>query len=508
MSESIPRRVAQSLDEARDAVSFARYMERCLFDPEWGYYSSGKVVFGEGEGKHFWTYPQRMSPLFGWMLAELAVRQHAQMDADGQLDPERPFHLLELGAGNGDLARDTLDYLAQRAEQPRYAALAQQIRYVIGERSAALRERQRERLGSHLEEGRAEVREVDAQALSWEGPFQGIVFANELLDAFPCERLRIHAPGCVHRVHVEGGGSREALWSWVRGERNDVNVKELEVPLKLGWSGGEMPPDLGPYLETLEPLIADLEASGKLPVDLFWGPGVRGFMAGVASVLTGPERCGIAVLVDYGGSSRHVLDPGSMGKHFRVYGARAELAHQESPYVEPSQLDMTWDIDFTEVARLGREVGLESVFLGHQSFLEVPPINLWSKEGQQWLIAGRVKEGITDHFGAVLEAHKLVVRFRLAGGFRAIVLTSPGVTLNPEHLPASDLQGAGRGLATVSAAYDAERFAEQLKAIDLPPEIAEHLKPCGDVVADLCDRGHYAHRFLVMDALEALGWLA
>jgi len=47
------------------APSFAAFADRCLYDPDTGYYSTGEVRFGfDG---HFWTYPQRMSPLFGWL---------------------------------------------------------------------------------------------------------------------------------------------------------------------------------------------------------------------------------------------------------------------------------------------------------------------------------------------------------------------------------------------------------------------------------------------------------
>src|SRR5688572_9471960 len=65
------RRLARSLEDAARFPSFAEYMKSCLYDPNRGYYSTGRVRFGcDG---HFWTFPQRMSPIFGALLAE-AIR--------------------------------------------------------------------------------------------------------------------------------------------------------------------------------------------------------------------------------------------------------------------------------------------------------------------------------------------------------------------------------------------------------------------------------------------------
>ena len=48
-------------------LSYSEFVDLALFDPTWGYYSTGGVRFGEGG--HYDTYPLALSPLFGRMVA-------------------------------------------------------------------------------------------------------------------------------------------------------------------------------------------------------------------------------------------------------------------------------------------------------------------------------------------------------------------------------------------------------------------------------------------------------
>jgi hypothetical protein len=85
------------------APSFAAFADRCLYDPDTGYYSTGEVRFGfDG---HFWTYPQRMSPLFGWMIAESVRTIVDEWTWDGRLADVDPLTILELGGGGAPPGR-------------------------------------------------------------------------------------------------------------------------------------------------------------------------------------------------------------------------------------------------------------------------------------------------------------------------------------------------------------------------------------------------------------------
>src|SRR5688572_1326393 len=110
------QRIAQEIAERGGWISFARYMELALH----AYYSGGAPKFGPGGD--FTTAPE-LGTLFGRTLARF-------------FKDLRFTCILELGAGTGKLAETLIDAL--------------HCEYFILETSAALRERQRERLGERV----------------------------------------------------------------------------------------------------------------------------------------------------------------------------------------------------------------------------------------------------------------------------------------------------------------------------------------------------------------------
>jgi NADH dehydrogenase [ubiquinone] 1 alpha subcomplex assembly factor 7 len=159
-------------------------MEVALYG-EGGFFASGH---GAGRaGRDFVTSPE-VGPLFGMCMARALDRLWHALD-----DPD-PFLLVEAGAGNGRLAREVL-----RAEPECLRAL----RYVLVERSPALRAEQRERLALEPADealGPFVRRANDDQAVpaAGAGPVfaaleelpalaagDAVVIANELLDNLP-----------------------------------------------------------------------------------------------------------------------------------------------------------------------------------------------------------------------------------------------------------------------------------------------------------------------------------
>ena len=136
------------------SISFADFMRAALYAPGLGYYAAGATKLGASGD--FVTAPE-MSSFFGPALADVFAPMHAES-------------VIELGAGSGKLARDFLD-ASPGAKQ-----------YSILDISVDLRERQRAML-----EGRA-VNWLDALPAK----IEGLVLANEVLDAVPCEIVRFH----------------------------------------------------------------------------------------------------------------------------------------------------------------------------------------------------------------------------------------------------------------------------------------------------------------------------
>ena len=165
---------------ARGPITFADYMDAALYDEKDGYYTT-KASIGF-DGADFLTSPE-LGPAFGRALARAAIDSWAAIGKPAQWD------IVEAGAGRGILMRDLLDAITkERAEAARGA------RPAIVEVSPRLREQQALAL-----EGR-ELRWASvARTLA---PIRGVVFANEVLDAFPVHVL-VRAEDGLREVYVD-----------------------------------------------------------------------------------------------------------------------------------------------------------------------------------------------------------------------------------------------------------------------------------------------------------------
>jgi SAM-dependent MidA family methyltransferase len=172
-SRALLDRIGAELAGAGNWISFARYMELALHEPQLGYYAGGARKFGAGGD--FVTAPE-LSPLFGRALA----RQVAQVLQPGEA-------ILEFGAGSGVLAEVLLSELDG-------------VTYQILETSPELRDRQQKRLGSR-------VHWLDQLPRK----FRGVMLANEVVDAMPVHALAWTRAGVMERGVCANEG--ELAWS-------------------------------------------------------------------------------------------------------------------------------------------------------------------------------------------------------------------------------------------------------------------------------------------------------
>ncbi len=173
---------------AEGPITFAAYMDACLYDPEHGYYA-------RPEARRFADYYTSVDvhPIFGRLLA----RQLAEMWK--ALGRPAEFTAVEAGAGAGRLGLQILDF-AGRALPDFYRAL----RYVAVERMA--RENTRRRVA--LESALAAHRGALASAQLPERIPAGCILSNELVDALPVHRV-VQEKGELHEIYV--GLSGEGL---------------------------------------------------------------------------------------------------------------------------------------------------------------------------------------------------------------------------------------------------------------------------------------------------------
>lgn len=146
-------------------ISFTDYMHQMLYTPGLGYYSAGARKLGPGGD--FITAPE-LGSIFAKCLAaqigEILTTLHANT-------------ILELGAGSGQLAVDLLCALA--ADN----VLVDQ--YLILEVSADLRLRQQEKILQACPQFKDVVKWLDHLPQN----LNGVIFANEVLDAMPVARF-------------------------------------------------------------------------------------------------------------------------------------------------------------------------------------------------------------------------------------------------------------------------------------------------------------------------------
>jgi SAM-dependent MidA family methyltransferase len=159
-------------------LSFERFMDFALYAPGLGYYSGGAQKLGRHGD--FATAPE-VSALFGACVAVQCAEVLAKA--------AEPV-MLEIGAGTGRLAVDVLKRLESLGALP--------ARYLILDVSADLRERQRRLLEARAPHLLPRVQWLDAPPRE---AFEGVIIANEVLDALPVARFRWH-PNAVEELGV------------------------------------------------------------------------------------------------------------------------------------------------------------------------------------------------------------------------------------------------------------------------------------------------------------------
>ena len=212
LSESLGSRIREeiSLD---GMIPFSQYMEMALYEPGLGYYSAG--LHKLGKSGDFITAPE-----LGSLFAGCLANQVAELaDSLGNYD------ILEAGAGTGQLAADLLQELAPDKLPDRYLVL---------ERSADLQAVQRERIAAAAPGLLDRVEWLDQPPTT---PWQGVLIANEVLDALTVERFRMGKEGVEQLCVVEQDG--QFTWASRQApERLKLAVEQVMAELETGLQPG------------------------------------------------------------------------------------------------------------------------------------------------------------------------------------------------------------------------------------------------------------------------------
>ena len=291
-------------------MPFSRYMEMALYEPGMGYYSAGAHKLGAGGD--FTTAPE-LSPLFGAAIVETLLPILEGLKAQGL-----PTQILEFGAGTGKLAESILT---------RFHDLDFNLdRYDIIEISPDLAQRQEERLKQVVEKLALSTQSNWLSSLP--NNFKGIILANEVIDAIPCDAIIF----------------QNGFWY-----QQGVAV----IDGKLTWSVGQ------PVEQSLLPdaLLNGNFSEGYL-TELH--PPANAWMRQVANHLD----TGLFLTFDYGFPESEYYHAqrleGTLMAHHRHHAI-------QDPFHLPGLCDLTTHVEWSQIARSALEEKVDDVYLSNQA---------------------------------------------------------------------------------------------------------------------------------------------
>jgi SAM-dependent MidA family methyltransferase len=357
VSDVLARRLR---DEIRDGgpITFARFMEVALTDPEHGYYM--QTAARPTRDGDFLTAPE-LHPIFGRTVARQVN------DCWRLLGRPETFTLREYGAGSGALIETILDGLradgsgmlaADVGDTPGGAGrvASRDPADVIGRvplrvEPVEVNPDRRRELAARVAATAPGVQVADPVPGA---PLVGLVLANEFVDALP-----------VHRVVARGGRFREILVGWEEAAGAEAVAAAPRDGAPVGPGPDAAPPDEaaalgGRFVDVLAdpttPAIAErLAAEGVELADgqvaevrLADGP----WLDEIARDL----RRGHVLVIDYGAPAAELYDPARRPAG-TLLAYRGHQVHDDL-YADPGDQDLTAHVDLTALEDCARRRGL------------------------------------------------------------------------------------------------------------------------------------------------------
>jgi SAM-dependent MidA family methyltransferase len=332
--------ISEACEQQGGSIAFSEFMRMALYQPGLGYYTGGLQKFGTAGD--FITAPE-VSSLFSQCVA----RQAAQV-----LNEMEQAEMLEFGAGSGVMAADVLLELERLHALPAH--------YYIVELSAELRERQKQTIMHRAPHLMEKVQWLDALP---EGAIQGVIVANEVLDAMPVECFRVN-DGAVEQMRVLAhDGQLKAVYA----EADEAVLEQVSI-----------------IEQRREKAFDDGYCSE-------FNPAVKAWLASLYAVLDK----GLVLLIDYGYPVQEYYlnerDSGTLVCHYQ------HRAHAD-PLWYPGLQDITAFVDFSAVAHAAVDAGFDisgytsqAMFLMGCGLAELHQSVVNDDPRQQLLLAQQIK---------------------------------------------------------------------------------------------------------------------
>ncbi|RTK93999.1 MAG: class I SAM-dependent methyltransferase [Neisseriaceae bacterium] len=294
LSKELQEIIINEIDKNGGVISFSRYMELALYYPELGYYSNDLFKFGASGD--FVTAPL-ISNIFGFLLA----KQIMEIFSFGV-----EKSILEFGAGNGKLAADILISSGENINK-----------YYILELSANLKNWQLETIKQKVPQYLDKVIWLDTLPET----FNGVMIANEVLDAQPCDLIR-YADGKIIGVGVGY-------------ENNHFVYRDCELSNTTQDICKTLNYDYHDYL-------TEIHSINQI------------FMQTIAKTI----NHGAAIFIDYGAGQQEYYHPQKARGSLRGFFRQQVM---DSVLVYPGLIDITASVNFSLIANSAIDAELELI---------------------------------------------------------------------------------------------------------------------------------------------------
>lgn len=310
---SLEKGIVEEIMGAPDRrVTFYRFMQLALYADKEGYYTRERQKIGKAED--YYT-SSTVNPVFAKTILNSFIDMYQNFTNYDE------YMLLEIGGGNGQFAYDLLEELKRENH-----TIYRNFKYYLLEASSFNEKLQKEKLVGHLD------RVLFVRSLA-ELPkdFRGIIYGNELIDAFP-----------VHRVTKQKGALREIYVSWDKKKQSFVEEIGSLSDARL--------------VDYFNDVAIDLREGQRAEVNL----DVIDWLEELAKVL----KEGYLVLIDYGHLADTLYDSNRHAGSLLCYHK-----HQASdnPYQLVGEQDITTHVNFSTIINEAKKQGFNKLYYNFQS---------------------------------------------------------------------------------------------------------------------------------------------
>ncbi|MSR65983.1 MAG: hypothetical protein EXS24_01235 [Pedosphaera sp.] len=302
------REIIEAEIHERGVIPFTRFMELALYAPGLGYYErEGRVIGRDGD---FYTSVS-VGTLFGELLG-YAFAEWLELLPAGQ------HQIVEAGAHDGRLALDILGQVKRHRPE-----LFGAIEYWIIEPSVSRRAWQQKTLAG-----------FERQVKWFDSPdvlpkVSGVIFCNELIDAFPVHRVGWDAKAqCWFEWGVD---LRDGQFVWARMKEpvaKAIRSQSLQLPRELS------------------AVLPEGFTTELCPTAAEWWHAVAGKL----------ER-GKLLTIDYGMEAEGFYSPQRADGTLRSYRQHRVI---ENPLESPGEQDLTASVNFSVLTTMGELAGLRT----------------------------------------------------------------------------------------------------------------------------------------------------